>query len=51
MDTEGLDIWAVGDAEARRAKVDETLVAVGLDPESARAIPMRCRWPPENSCG
>jgi peptide/nickel transport system ATP-binding protein len=34
--SEGLDIWAVGDAEARRAKVDETLVAVGLDPESAR---------------
>ncbi|HEU5308249.1 MAG TPA: ABC transporter ATP-binding protein [Acidimicrobiia bacterium] len=33
---EGLDIWDVGDAESRRAKVDETLDAVGLDPDAAR---------------
>jgi peptide/nickel transport system ATP-binding protein len=34
---EGLDIWDVGDAESRRAKVDETLDAVGLDPATARS--------------
>jgi peptide/nickel transport system ATP-binding protein len=33
---EGLEIWAVGDSESRRAKVDETLSAVGLDPDTAR---------------
>jgi peptide/nickel transport system ATP-binding protein len=33
---EGLDIWGIGDAESRRAKVDATLEAVGLDPETAR---------------
>jgi peptide/nickel transport system ATP-binding protein len=33
---EGLDIWDVGDAESRQAKVDETLDAVGLDPDAAR---------------
>jgi peptide/nickel transport system ATP-binding protein len=33
---EGLDIWKVGDKTSRRAKVDDTLAAVGLDPESTR---------------
>jgi peptide/nickel transport system ATP-binding protein len=33
---EGLDIWDVGDTESRRAKVDETLDAVGLDPAASR---------------
>jgi peptide/nickel transport system ATP-binding protein len=33
---EGLEIWSVGDPAERRAKVDETLAAVGLDPETAR---------------
>ena len=33
---EGLEIWDVGDAEARSAKVDDTLAAVGLDPDTAR---------------
>ena len=33
---EGLDIWGVGDARSRRAKVDEMLDAVGLDPATAR---------------
>jgi peptide/nickel transport system ATP-binding protein len=33
---EGLEIWGVGDAETRRAKVDEMLAAVGLDPDTAR---------------
>ncbi len=33
---EGLEIWGMGDAAARRAKVDETLAAVGLDPDAAR---------------
>ncbi len=33
---EGLEIWHVGDAASRRAKVDEMLVAVGLDPDAAR---------------
>jgi peptide/nickel transport system ATP-binding protein len=33
---EGLEIWNVGDADTRRAKVDEMLSAVGLDPETAR---------------
>ena len=33
---EGLEIWSVGDAESRTAKVDEMLGAVGLDPETAR---------------
>ena len=33
---EGLDIWSVGNAESRRAKVDEMLAAVGLDPDTAR---------------
>ena len=33
---EGLEIWHVGDAASRREKVDETLAAVGLDPDSAR---------------
>ena len=23
----------------------------GLESARARATPMRCRWPPENSCG
>jgi peptide/nickel transport system ATP-binding protein len=34
--SEGLDIWNVGDAASRRNKVDETLAAVGLDPDTAR---------------
>src|SRR4030081_1852304 len=33
---EGLEIWNVGDGASRRAKVDEMLAAVGLDPETAR---------------
>jgi peptide/nickel transport system ATP-binding protein len=33
---EGLEIWHVGDAASRTAKVDEMLAAVGLDPETAR---------------
>jgi peptide/nickel transport system ATP-binding protein len=33
---EGLEIWNVGDADTRRAKVDEMLAAVGLDPDTAR---------------
>jgi peptide/nickel transport system ATP-binding protein len=33
---EGLEIWDVGDAASRRAKVDEMLGAVGLDPDTAR---------------
>jgi peptide/nickel transport system ATP-binding protein len=33
---EGLDIWGIGDAASRKAKVDETLDAVGLDPDAAR---------------
>jgi len=33
---EGLEIWGLGDAKARAAKVDETLTAVGLDPDAAR---------------
>jgi len=33
---EGLEIWNLGDAATRRDKVDETLAAVGLDPEAAR---------------
>jgi peptide/nickel transport system ATP-binding protein len=33
---EGLDIWEVGDKASRKAKVDEMLATVGLDPESAR---------------
>jgi peptide/nickel transport system ATP-binding protein len=33
---EGLEIWKVGDPASRRAKVDETLAAVGLDPDTAR---------------
>jgi peptide/nickel transport system ATP-binding protein len=33
---EGLDIWGVGDAGSRRARVDEMLGAVGLDPDSTR---------------
>jgi peptide/nickel transport system ATP-binding protein len=33
---EGLEIWHVGDAAARTAKVDEVLAAVGLDPDTAR---------------
>jgi peptide/nickel transport system ATP-binding protein len=33
---EGLDIWAIGDKQARKEKVDELLATVGLDPESAR---------------
>ena len=33
---EGLEIWDVGDAASRRAKVDEMLSAVGLDPDTAR---------------
>jgi peptide/nickel transport system ATP-binding protein len=33
---EGLDIWDVGDDASRRARVDEMLGAVGLDPETAR---------------
>jgi peptide/nickel transport system ATP-binding protein len=33
---EGLEIWNVGDADTRRAKVDEMLAAVGLDPDAAR---------------
>jgi peptide/nickel transport system ATP-binding protein len=34
--SEGLDIWGTGDAASRRAKVDEVLDAVGLDPATAR---------------
>ena len=26
------------------------MISFGCSP-SARAIPIRCRWPPENSCG
>ena len=33
---EGLDIWGVGDGGTRRARVDEMLGAVGLDPDSTR---------------
>ncbi len=33
---EGLEIWQLGDAASRRAKVDEVLTAVGLDPDTAR---------------
>ncbi|HEY3671863.1 MAG TPA: oligopeptide/dipeptide ABC transporter ATP-binding protein, partial [Acidimicrobiia bacterium] len=33
---EGLEIWNIGDAASRRAKVDEMLGAVGLDPDTAR---------------
>jgi peptide/nickel transport system ATP-binding protein len=33
---EGLEIWSVGDTASRRAKVDEMLGAVGLDPDTAR---------------
>jgi peptide/nickel transport system ATP-binding protein len=33
---EGLEIWQIGDAVSRRAKVDDMLTAVGLDPETAR---------------
>ena len=33
---EGLQIWAVGDKESRRKKVDEVLDAVGIDPDTAR---------------
>jgi len=33
---EGLEIWSVGDATSRAAKVDEMLGAVGLDPDTAR---------------
>jgi peptide/nickel transport system ATP-binding protein len=33
---EGLEIWDVGDSESRRAKVDEMMSAVGLDPDTAR---------------
>jgi peptide/nickel transport system ATP-binding protein len=33
---EGLDIWGVGDDGSRRARVDEMLGAVGLDPDSTR---------------
>ena len=33
---EGHEIWDVGDAASRRAKVDEMLSAVGLDPDTAR---------------
>jgi peptide/nickel transport system ATP-binding protein len=34
---EGLEIWGVGDAESRTAKVDEVLDAVGLDPTTSRS--------------
>jgi peptide/nickel transport system ATP-binding protein len=33
---EGLEIWNIGDAASRTAKVDEVLGAVGLDPDTAR---------------
>jgi len=33
---EGLDIWGVGDGGTRRARVDEMLSAVGLDPDNTR---------------
>lgn len=33
---EGLDIWKIGTAEERAAKVDQLLLTVGLDPEVAR---------------
>ena len=33
---EGLEIWSIGDAASRAAKVDEMLAAVGLDPDTAR---------------
>ena len=36
--SEGLDIWKIGDAAARDAKVDEMLATVGLDPDE-RAQP------------
>ncbi len=34
--SEGLDIWKIGDAASRDAKVDEMLATVGLDPDAAR---------------
>jgi peptide/nickel transport system ATP-binding protein len=33
---EGLEIWNIGDADSRAAKVDELLGAVGLDPDTTR---------------
>jgi peptide/nickel transport system ATP-binding protein len=33
---EGLDIWDIGDAASREAKVDEVLTAVGLDPATTK---------------
>jgi len=33
---EGLDIWGVGDQGTRRARVDDMLGAVGLDPDTTR---------------
>jgi peptide/nickel transport system ATP-binding protein len=33
---EGLEIWGIGDKDARRQKVDEVLDAVGIDPDTAR---------------
>ena len=33
---EGLGIWNIGDDAARRQKVDDTLAAVGLDPDAVR---------------
>ncbi|MGH9026942.1 MAG: ABC transporter ATP-binding protein [Acidimicrobiia bacterium] len=34
--SEGLEIWKIGDDQSRKAKVDEVLDAVGLDPEASR---------------
>jgi peptide/nickel transport system ATP-binding protein len=36
---EGLDIWAIGDKDARAKKVDEVLEAVGIDPANAERRP------------
>ncbi len=36
---EGLDIWSIGDKASRKAKVDEVLEAVGIDPANASRRP------------
>ncbi|HEY8216984.1 MAG TPA: oligopeptide/dipeptide ABC transporter ATP-binding protein [Acidimicrobiia bacterium] len=37
--SEGLDIWRVGDKASRKARVDEVLEAVGIDPANAGRRP------------
>jgi peptide/nickel transport system ATP-binding protein len=47
---EGLQIWHIGNADSRRAKVDEVLDAVGLDPSPrilGRAVPTHL----DRTCG